>query len=482
MISTLGRKIGIVSVVALLSSMFTVTAADATVTYSSKGTAQLYDIVDAEYVLSDSRIVVLANDTSNGVIQLVNPSTRAVTDTLAFTAPNADGSNPWDTAKDMAVSADGQTAYVVFAGSNPALAKINLSTLTVSDFVSISGDNAIYSDGSAPEFVGLRGSDVVVASHVGMRPYATATLNPTSSGFGTAPEVGVNIHGFASDAANSKTFWPDITDVQGSGNSRINFLASNDTLYAGIFASNSIATALELNSSLGHLYVGTDVNGEGFLARISDYSNSNYLQSDGALSLGETFGSVRQISASTDGTQLVALSNNGRIARMPLGRGWLSSLVDQYSVASASVTLGTSPVIAVKSDGSQVTYLDSRSGSQDNIVNFTLANSAPTVSTVPVELGWYASSKKKATLTWDAPEDNGGSPILDYTVQCTNGQSRTFKTVKTAQVEEFPGTTVKRHATKKIKCRVLARNTQGLSGVSNVITVTAQGKRGPGPF
>lgn len=455
--------------------------AEATVTYSNKGTAQLYDIVEAEYVLNDTRIVVLSNDTSNGVIQLVNPTTHTVTDTLALTAPNADGSNSWDTATDMAVSADGQTAYVTFAGSNPALAKINLSTLTVSDFVLISGDNAISSGGPGPEFVGLRGSDVLIGSHVAMRPYATGTLDPSASGYGTAPEVGVTINGFVSDAASSTTFWPDITDEGMPGNSRINFLSSNQILYAGLFESNSIASALEVNPALGELYLGTDVSGEGFLARFDDYSNPNYVQSDETLSLGETFGSVRQISVSTNGTQLVALSNNGRIARMPLGRGWLSSLVDHYSVASASVTLGTSPVIAVTSDGSRVTYLDSRSGSEDNIVNFALANNAATVSTVPVELGWYASSKKNASLTWGVPLDNGGSPILDYKVQCTNGKNQTFKAVKTAQVRDSPSATVKRNAKKKIKCRVLARNAQGLSGVSNVITVTAQGKRGPGP-
>jgi hypothetical protein len=468
--------------VASLAVTGVTSTAEATVTYANKGTAQLYDIVEAEYVLNDTRIVVLSNDTSNAVIQLVNPTDRSVTDTLAFTALNADGSNPWDTAKDMAISPNGQTAYVVFAGSNPALAKINLSTLTVSDFVSISGGNAISDSGSGPEFVGLRGSDVVAASHVAMRPYATGTLDPSGEGYGTAPEVGVTINGFVSDAVSSTTFWPDITDGGYSGNSRINFLYSNLIMYASFFASDSIASALEVNPTLGDLFVGTDLSGEGFLARISDYSDPLNLQSDGILSLGETFGSVRQISVSTDGTQLVALSNNGRIARMPLGRGWLSSLVDHYDVASASVTLGTSPVIAVTSDGSQVTYLDSQSGSQDNIVNFALANDAATVSTVPVELGWYASNKKIATLTWGVPVDNGGSPILDYKVQCTNGKSKAFKTVKTAQAEEYPGTTVRRNAKKKIKCRVLARNAQGLSGISNVITVTAQGKRGPGPF
>lgn len=455
--------------------------AEATVTYSNKGTAQLYDIVEAEYVLNDTRVVVLSNDTSNAVIQLVNPTTRAVTDTLAFTAPNADGSNPWDTATDMAVAADGQTAYVAFAGSNYTLAKINLSTLTVSDFVSISGDNAIYG-GGAPEFVALRGSEVAVMSRVYLRPFATATLDPTGDGWQTAPEVGVTINGFVSDEANSTTFWYDITDEGGSANSRFYFLTSNNTLFAGNFASDSIASALEINPLLRDVYVGTAVSGEGFIARIHDYSDPNTVTSDEILSLGVTFGSVRQISVSTDGTQLVALSNNGRIARMPLGRGWLSSLVDHYSIESASVTLGTSPVIAVNSDGSQVTYLDSRSGSDDNIVNFELANSAATVSTVPLELVWYVSNKKNASLYWDAPEDNGGSPVLDYKVQCTNGKSQTFKTVKTAAVQDYPYTTVKRNAKKKIKCRVLARNAQGLSAVSNVITVTAQGKRGPGPF
>lgn len=454
--------------------------AEATVTYSNKGTAQLYDIVEAEYVLNDTRIVVLSNDTSNAVIQLVNPTTRAVTDTLAFTAPYADRSNPWDTATDMAVAADGQTAYVAFAGSNYALAKVNLSTLTVSDFVSISGDNAI-SGGGAPEFVALRGSEVTVMSRVNLKPFATATLDSTGDGMQVAPEVGVTNNSFVSDEANSTTFWADITDEGRPGNSRINFLTSGYFLYAGIFASNSIASALEINPQLRDVYVGTAVSGEGFIARIHDYSNPNYVTSDEILSLGETFGSVRQISVSTDGTQLVALSNNGRIARMPLGRGWLSSLVDHYSIESASVTLGTSPVIAVTSDGTQVTYLDSRTGSADNIVNFALENGAATVSTVPVDLGWYASSKKNATLTWGAPEDNGGSPILDYKVQCTNGKNQSFKTVKTAQVQDYPYTTVKRNAKKKIKCRVLARNAQGLSGVSNVITVTAQGKRGPGP-
>lgn len=469
--------------IAPLMVMGTSATAEATVTYSNKGTAQLYDIVEAHYVLSDTRIVVLSNDTSNAVIQLVDPATQTVTDTLAFTAPNADGSNSWDTATDLEVTPDGQTAYVSFAGSNRALAKITLSTLTVADFVSITGDNAI-SGGGEPEFVALRanGSTVDVFSRAFSKTFTTSSLDSTGGGLGAAPEVGVTNKAFVSDPETSLTIWPDITDVQLSGLGRISFVASNNIFYAGRFSVESIASALTANYTNGEIYVGTSLADIAYLARVEGYRESLNLTGGSTMSLAPEFDGVRQVVASTDGTQLVALSNNGRIARVPLGRGWSSTIVEYFTVTDASVTLGNYAVVAIKSDGSQVTYLDSRAGADDNIVNVLLANNAATVTTVPLDLGWYASSKKNASLYWDAPEDNGGSPILDYKVQCTNGKSQTFKTVKTAQNEEYPETTVKRNAKKKIKCRVLARNAQGLSGVSNVITVSAQGKRGPGPL
>jgi hypothetical protein len=454
-------------------------AADATVTYSNKGTAQLYDIVEAQYVLSDTRIVVLSNDTSNAVIQLVDPATQTVTNTLAFTAPNADGSNPWDSATDLEVTPNGQTAYVSFAGSNRALAKITLSTLTVEDFVSITGDNAI-SGGGEPEFVALRanGSTVDVFSREYSKTFTTSSLDSTGDGLGVAPEVGVTNKAFVSDPETSITIWPDITDVQLSGLGRISFLYSDEIFYAGLFSVQSIASALTANYTNGEIYVGTSLADTAYLARVEGYRESPNLTGGSTMSLAPEFDGVRQVVASADGSQLVALSNNGRIARVPLGRGWSSTIVEYFTITDASVTLGSYAVVAIKSDGSQVTYLDSRAGADDNIVNVLLANNASTAPMAPTEISWFASSGKKAQIEW-VPGDDGGSELTKYLVQCTNGKSPKFRTVKSLR----PTSTslrIVRNVKKSIDCRVIARNSLGDSEPSDVVTITKKG--GPSPI
>ncbi len=448
-------------------------------TFANKGTAQLYDIVEAHYVLNDTRIVVLSNDTSNAVIQLVNPETQTVTNTLAFTAPHADGSNPWDSATDLEVTPDGQTAYVTFAGSNPALAKISLSTLTVARFVSISGGNAI-SGGGAPEFVALRnnGSTVHVFSRAYSKAFSTSTLSATGDEAGAAPEVGVTNKAFVSDSEASMTFWADMTDDQISGHGRISFRAADGIFHASAFSVDSIASALTVNHTNGEVYVGTSLEGTAYLARVEGYREASFFGGGSNLSLALVFDGVRQVVASSDGSQLVALSNNGRIARVPLGRGWSSTIVEYFAVTDATVTLGSSANIAIKSDGSQVTYLDSRAGADDNIVNFLLANNAPTVSMAPSDVLWYSTSAKNARIVWAAPADNGGSSLTKYVVQCTNGKSQKFRTVRSLR-PSASGLKIVRNVKRSIDCHVIARNVRGNSEPSDVVTITKKG--GPGP-
>ena len=107
--------------------------ADATVTYSNKGTASLYELVEAQYTSDGSHVLVLSNDTSHAVLQKIDPGTKTVADTLEFTAPNTDGTNAWSDAVDMAVAADGTFAYVLFNDADRRLAKVNLSSMDVVD-------------------------------------------------------------------------------------------------------------------------------------------------------------------------------------------------------------------------------------------------------------------------------------------------------------------------------------------------------------
>ena len=449
--------------------------AEATVTYSNKGTTPLYELVEAQYTSDGTRVLVLSNDTSNAVLKKINPSTKTATATLSFTAPNTDGTNAWSDAVDMAVAADGSFAYILFNDSDLALAKVNLSSMEVVDYVLLTGGFVNYS--TSMRFVSLEASDAIVRviGNLGSQTFYIDTLDSaegnTSLGASIDP-VMTNL-AFAYDSPASAFAYSILTGGN-SGSFGLTDDLLNTPVYLG-YSSPLSALAIKTNSDGEWLFAGTDQSGSDRLFRVSQYRTFLADPFEHHFSLPTSVGGVRQIVVSDNAEQLVALSKDKKLVRVPLGRGWFAGLIDVISVADSGATLGSDPLIAVSPDGSTVTYLDEN----DNIINFALADNAPTVAQ-PVELYWYVDSRKMAELTWSVSPDLGDSTLVSYAVQCTNGKSKRFVTLQTI-TDGDRDTMVTRNKKKTIKCRLIVTNEVGDSAPSNVVKVTAQGKRGPRP-
>jgi len=450
-------------------------AADATVTYSNQGTTSLYELVEAQYTSDGSHVLVLSNDTSHAVLQKIDPGTKTATGTLLFTAPNTDETNAWSDAVDMAVAADGTFAYVLFNDSDLALAKVNLSSMEVVDYFPLAGE---VNSSTSMRFVSLEASDAIVRviGNFGSRTFATDPLdydpNPSmgSSSIGSYIDPAMTSLAFAYDSANSAFAFSDLRECcEGQYG-----LMDNNTNYGPAALSSTTAlSAIAIKSFT--LYAGNDQDGADRIFRSSQYLTFTYEPAEEFFSLPTDVDGVRQIVVSDNAEQLVALSKDKKLVRVPLGRGWFEGLIDVISVADSGATLGSDPLIAISPDGSTVTYLDEN----DNIINFSLADNAPTVAQ-PVELDWYVESRKLANLAWSVSPDLGDSSFISYTVQCTNGKSQLFVTLETI-TDNDRDTLVTRNKKKTIKCRVLVTNEVGDSAPSNVVKVKARGKRGPNP-
>lgn len=477
MVPSLTRKAGIACVLALIASLFTVSTAGATVTYSNKGTTPLYELVEAQYTSDGTRVLVLSNDTSNAVLKKINPSTKTTTATLSFTAPNTDGTNAWSDAVDMAVAADGSFAYILFNDSDLALAKVNLSTMAVVDYRLLAAEVNL---STSMRFVSLEASDAIVRviGNLGSRTFLSDSLDDDvwgSSSIGSDLAPAMTNLSFAYDSSASAFAFTYLTGAN-SGSFGINDDLVTRPVSLG-YSSPLSALAIKTNNDGEWLFAGTDQSGSDRLFRVSQYLVAE--PGKQYFSLPTNVDGVRQIVVSNNAEQLVALSKDKKLVRVPLGRGWFAGLIDVISVADSGATLGSDPLIAVSPDGSTVTYLDEN----DNLINYSLANNAPTVAQ-PVELDWYVDSRKMADLAWSVSPDLGDSTLVSYSVQCTNGKSKRFVTLQTI-TDGDRDTLVTRNKKKTIKCRVIVTNEVGDSAPSNVVKVTAQGKRGPrpgGPF
>jgi hypothetical protein len=446
--------------------------AEATVTYSNKGTTSLYELVEAQYTSDGSRVLVLSNDTSNAVLQKINPSTKTATATLSFTAPNTDGTNAWSDAVDMAVAADGSFAYILFNDSDQVLAKVNLTSMEVVDYALLADE---VNSSTEMWFVSLEGSDslVRVIGNLGSKVFYVDTLNAFSGNQGIGPRLRVTNLAFAFDSTKSAFAYSDLSEGNGGRYGLIhNFIG-----YAPKLSSTAAlsAIAMKSNNDGEWLFAGNDQSGADRLFRSSQYLTFTGDPAEEYFSLPTNVDGVRQIVVSDNAEQLVVLSKDKKLVRMPLGRGWFAGLIDVISAATSGATLGSDPLIAVTPDGSTVTYLDEN----DNIINYSLADNAPTVAQA-VELDWYVESRKTALLAWSVSPDLGDSSFVSYTVQCTNGKTNRYRNIDVF-TDNTRDKVVTRNKKKTIKCRVLVTNEVGVSAPSNVAKVTAQGKRGPRP-
>jgi hypothetical protein len=450
-------------------------AADATVTYSNQGTTSLYELVEAQYTSDGSHVLVLSNDTSHAVLQKIDPGTKTVADTLEFTAPNTDGTNAWSDAVDMAVAADGTFAYVLFNDADLALAKVDLSSMDVVVYRSLAGE---VNSSTSMRFVSLESNDsrVRVIGNFGSQIFFTDSLGPDSGNFSTGQNIdsAVTNLAFAYDSANSAFAFSDLRECC-VGKYGLMYNLQNYGPAALSSTSALSAIAIKSNNDGQLLFAGNDQVGADRIFRSTGYLTFTDEPAEEFFSLPTDVDGVRQIVVSDNAEQLVALSKDKKLVRVPLGRGWFEGLIDVISVADSGATLGSDPLIAISPDGSTVTYLDEN----DNIINFSLADNAPTVAQ-PVELDWYVESRKLANLAWSVSPDLGDSSFISYTVQCTNGKSRLFVTLETI-TDNDRDTLVTRNKKKTIKCRVIVTNEVGDSAPSNVVKVTARGKRGPRP-
>jgi hypothetical protein len=446
--------------------------AQATVTYSNKGTVNLYELVEAQYTSDGSRVLVLSNDTSHAVLQKINPATKTATSSLTFTAPNTDGTNAWSDAVDMAVSADSSYAYILFNDSDRVLAKVSLSSMEVVDYVALT--NQVNSS-TEMWVVSLEASDAIVRviGNLGSRKFSIDTMDTYLGNQGVGPSERINNLTFAFDTSNSAFAYAD-TRANSLG---IYGLYHNFINYGPKLSSTSAlsAIAIKTNNEGEWLFAGNDQTGADRLFRSNAYLTFTNEPWEEFFSLPSNVDGVRQIVVSDNAEQLVALSKDKKLVRVPLGRGWFAGLIDVISVSDSGASLGSDPLIAVKPDGSTVTYLDEN----DNLINYSLADNAPTVAQ-PVELNWYVESRQLADLAWSVSPDLGDSTFVSYTVQCTNGKSNRYTNVQVI-TENDRDTLITRNKKKTIKCRVIVTNEVGDSAPSNVVKVTAQGKRGPRP-
>lgn len=445
--------------------------AHATVTYANKGTVSLYELVEAQYTSDGSRVLVLSNDTSNAVLQKINPTTKTATSSLTFTAPNTDGTNAWSDAVDMAVAADGSFAYVLFNDDDFVLAKVDLSTMEVVDYRSLVNE---VNSSTVLRFVALEASDAIarVIGNLGSRTFYIDTLNAFSGNSSIDAAPGVTNLSFAFDSSNSAFAYSYLLGRKNGG-----FGLVDDSVMYNVSIGSTIAPsalAIKTNDDGEWLFAGTDQAGADQIFRSSQYLAWTSRAVEQHFSLPRNVDGVRQIVVSDNAEQLVALSKDKKLVRVPLGRGWFAGLVDVISVSTSGASLGNDPLIAVTPDGSTVTYLDEN----DNLINYSLADNPPTVAQ-PVDLEWYVESRSEAFLTWSISPDLGDSTLVSYTVQCTNGKTNRFANVDVFTDNERD-TVITRNKKKTIKCRVIVTNEVGDSAPSNVVSVTAQGKRGPG--
>jgi hypothetical protein len=460
--------------VASLAVTGVASTAEATVTYANRGSVDLYELVEAQYTSDGSHVLVLSNDTSYAVLQKIDPSTKTAFDTLLFTAPNTDGTNAWSDAVDMAVAADGSFAYVLFNDSDLALAKVNLSSMEVVDYRSLAGE---VSSSTSMRFVSLESYDSIVRviGNLGSQTFFTDSLGADSGNTSIGSDINPALTNlaFAYDSRNSAYAFSDLRDCcLGTYG-----LMDNLTNYGPALSSTSAlsAIAIKTNNDGEWLFAGNDQAGADRIFRSSQYLTFVNEPAEEFFSLPTNVDGVRQIVVSDNAEQLVALSKDKKLIRVPLGRGWFAGLIDVISVADSEATLGSDPLIAVNPDGSTVTYLDEN----NNIINFSLADNAPTVAQ-PVELDWYVYSRKNADLAWSISPDLGDSTFVSYTVQCTNGKTNRYRNIAVF-TDNTRDIVVTRNKKKTIKCRVLVTNEVGVSAPSNVVKVTARGKRGPRP-
>jgi hypothetical protein len=326
-------------------------------------------------------------------------------------------------------------------------------------------------------FVSLESYDSIVRviGNLGSQTFFTDSLGADSGNTSIGSDINPALTNlaFAYDSRNSAYAFSDLRDCcLGTYG-----LMDNLTNYGPALSSTSAlsAIAIKTNNDGEWLFAGNDQAGADRIFRSSQYLTFVNEPAEEFFSLPTNVDGVRQIVVSDNAEQLVALSKDKKLIRVPLGRGWFAGLIDVISVADSEATLGSDPLIAVNPDGSTVTYLDEN----NNIINFSLADNAPTVAQ-PVELDWYVYSRKNADLAWSISPDLGDSTFVSYTVQCTNGKTNRYRNIAVF-TDNTRDIVVTRNKKKTIKCRVLVTNEVGVSAPSNVVKVTARGKRGPRP-
>jgi hypothetical protein len=323
--------------------------------------------------------------------------------------------------------------------------------------------------------VALQANDSIVHvfGNLGSQTFYSDTLNAYLGGRSATVQAGTTNLNFAFDSANSAWAYSYLTGEYKGG-----YELYDDPTYSPVTWGNESvlsALAIKTNNDGAWLFAGTDGRGADKLFRISQYLTFINDTFEHQFSLPASVDGVRQIVVSDNAEQLVALSKDKKLVRVPLGRGWFAGLIDVIAVSDSGTSLGSDPLIAITPDGSTVTYLDEN----DNLINYSLADNAPTVAQ-PVELNWYVESRQLADLAWSVSPDLGDSTFVSYTVQCTNGKSNRYTNVQVI-TENDRDTLITRNKKKTIKCRVIVTNEVGDSAPSNVVKVTAQGKRGPRP-
>ena len=78
-------------------------------------------------------------------------------------------------------------------------------------------------------------------------------------------------------------------------------------------------------------------------------------------------------------------------------------------------------------------------------------------------------TEEQVLLTWSAPEDDGGTPILNYSVEMYDEIARNFKEVATATETSYTRTGLQENTSYKF--RVRANNSIGYGDYSSELSI-----------
>jgi hypothetical protein len=194
----------------------------------------------------------------------------------------------------------------------------------------------------------------------------------------------------------------------------------------------------------------------------------------GAPTLVKTVWAASAYSQATVYWTAPTLNNNSSLLRYSVVVKKAGVTIDTLTVLpGATVTVGTASfpgVVVTGLDlGSAYTFVVSSTNSIGSTAAAATAALTPAIAPGAPTLVSAARGSKSATVSWTAPESNGGSAITGYTVTCTDGlvtkTATGTATGTSAVVKSLVNGT-------EYTCKVAAKNAKGTSVASSTQTVT----------